>query len=280
MNDPPMSKPIQLKVAGGEKGLELIALLARRLGLTRNEAKRRIDSRQVFINHQRVWMARHAVQIGDLIEIHGMMTPEVEKPCDILWQDDHFIIINKPAGWLANGTGSVEEKLGRELKRTVHAVHRLDRETSGCMLLAWSREDMQRMIPVFQRREVKKLYEGLVIGNLPESLEVINRPVDGEDAMTLVKVMKRKGPASRLEFTLITGRTHQIRRHLTALGLHLAGEKQYGATTLDNPVLRTLKRHMLHAVLLGFPHPYTQTFVQARATIPEDFKMAAKALGL
>lgn len=275
-----MTQPIQFKVAGPEKGLQLIALLARRMQLSRNEAKRLIDSRQVFVNHQRIWMARHEVQSGDVIEVHGALKAGPEVSCEVLWQDDYYLIINKPAGWLANGPGSIEEHLQKQLGREVYAVHRLDRETSGCMLLAWTRADMERMIPVFQRREVKKVYEGLVIGKVPEELSVINRTVEGEEAVTLVKVMRRKTNCARVEFTLITGRTHQIRRHLTSLGLHLAGEKQYGATTLDQPVLRTLKRHMLHALLLGFPHPVTEKFIQVRAAIPEDFKSAARALGL
>ncbi len=275
-----MTRPIQFKVAGPEKGLQLIALLSRRLHLSRNEAKRHIDSRQVFVNHQRIWMARHEVQAGDIIEIHAQVKSEAEKSCDILWQDEHYLIINKPAGLLANGPGSIEEQLQKQLGREVHAVHRLDRETSGCMLLAWSRQEKEKMIPVFQRREVKKVYEGIVVGKFPEDLSVINRTVEGEEAVTLVKVMRRKQHFSRVEFTLVTGRTHQIRRHLTALGLHLAGEKQYGSTTLDNPALRTIKRHMLHAAVLGFPHPFTEKFVQARAAIPEDFRQVAKALGV
>jgi 23S rRNA pseudouridine1911/1915/1917 synthase len=269
------------KITGGENGLELIAWLATKLNLSRNAAKRLIDSRQVFINNQRVWMARHALTPGDRIEVHGLKPElEKEKSIEILWQDDIYLIINKPAGWLSNGAGSVEERLGQELDRPVHAVHRLDRDTSGCMLLAWRKVDREKMIPVFQRREVLKIYEGLVIGKMPSGLEVINQRIDGEDASTLVKVIGRHGPVSRVEFTLITGRTHQIRRHLNSYGLHLAGEKNYGATVLDNSALRTIQRHMLHAKTLGFPHPVTGKRIQIKAALPEDFKRAAKALGL
>jgi RluA family pseudouridine synthase len=280
MDDAPMTQPIKFKVAGPEKGLELISLIARRMKLSRNEAKRHIDSRQVFINDQRIWMARHAVSSGDVIEIHGLPEKDDDNPIGILWQDDHYVIVNKPSGWLANGPGSIEERLQKEQDRGVFAVHRLDRETSGCMLLAWTRADMELMIPVFQRREVKKVYEGLVIGKIPPDWSVINRTVEGEEAVTLVKVLRRKQQFSRVEFTLVTGRTHQIRRHLTACGLHLAGEKKYGATTLEKPVLRNLQRHMLHATILGFPHPHTEAFIQAKAPLPADYREAAKLLGL
>lgn len=272
---------LQLKVAGPERDMELIAWLARKLKVSRNAAKRLIDTRRVFVNNQRVWMARHALEAGDRVEVHGLTAPEPEtNPCEILWQDDVYLIINKPAGWLANGTGSIEERLRRELDRPVHAVHRLDRDTSGCMLLAFRKADVERMIPVFQRREVIKVYEGLVVGKWPGALEVIDQPIEGEEAVTLLKVMRRHGQVARVEFTLITGRTHQIRRHLTMHNLHLAGEKNYGSTILENPALRTINRHMLHAKTLGFPHPGTGKLVQVRAALPADYRDAAKAMGV
>lgn len=276
----PMSKPQQFKVAGAETGTPLITLLARRLSVSRNEAKRLIDSRSVFVNNQRVWMAKHQLAGGDRIEVHGLRPEAGTKPCSILWQDDRFLIIDKPAGWLSNGPGSIEERLREENDRPVYAVHRLDRDTSGCMLLAWRRADVDRMIPVFQRREVLKVYEGLVIGKIPPGLSLITRSVEGEDAETRLRVVKKHGASARVEFTLVTGRTHQIRRHLTSFGLHLAGEKSYGATVLERPELRTIPRHMLHARMLGFPHPYTEKFIQVRAAFPSDYRAAARLLGV
>jgi len=275
-----MTKPIKFKVAGPEKGTQLIALLANRLKISRNEAKRFIDTRQVFVNDQRIWMARHEVDTGDMVEVHAMDGQDDDKPVEILWQDDFYVIINKPSGWLANGPGSIEEKLQKETKRTVFAVHRLDKETSGCMLLAWTKEDMELMIPVFQRREVTKVYEGLVIGKFPADLGVINRTVEGEEAVTIIKILRQGKHVTRVEFILVTGRTHQIRRHLTAYDLHLAGEKKYGATTLEAPILRTLNRHMLHAKVLGFPHPHTGKIIQAKAPLTDDYRNAARELGV
>lgn len=277
-----MTKATVFKIAGPERGRQLIEILSQKLGVSRNAAKRLIDSRGVFVNNQRVWMARHEVETGDLIEIHGRVEqkPASAGPVEILWQDDHYLMVNKPSGILSNGPDSVESKLTRELGREVFAVHRLDRDTSGCMLLAWSKVDMEKMIPVFQRRDVSKVYEGLVIGKWPSQTTVIDRRIEGEEAVTLVKLLKSNGPAARVEFTLITGRTHQIRRHLACLNLHLAGEKNYGTNLLGKQALRQIPRHMLHAKMLGFPHPVTGKFVQARAGIPADYKDAAKTLGV
>jgi len=278
----PMSKPILFKVAGPEKGMPLQALLTQRLKISRNLAKRLLDTRQVFVNKQRIWMARHVVQTGDMIEVQADIEQQEEAVprCEIIWQDDFYIIINKPSGWLANGPGSIEEKLEKELGRPVYAVHRLDRDTSGCMLLSFLKDDMEMMIPVFQRREVKKIYEGLVIGKFPADLTVIDRTVAGEEAVTLVKVLRQARSATRVEFTLVTGRTHQIRRHLNAYKLYLAGEKNYGNTTLEYPVLRTVKRHMLHAKILGFPHPKTGKMVEVKSALPEDYRKLAKEIGV
>jgi len=282
MNDVPMRKSLIIKVAGPERGQQLIAILAQKLGVSRNAAKRLIDTRGVFVNNQRVWMARHEVDTGDVIEVHGHddTSGSSVRPIEVLWQDEQYLMINKPSGLLSNGSDSVEQKLARELGREVFAVHRLDRDTSGCMLLAWSKPDMEKMIPVFQKRDVVKVYEGLVIGKWPAQLSVIDRRIEGEDAVTLVKCLRMKGPASRIEFTLVTGRTHQIRRHLACYDLHLAGEKNYGTNMLDNKSLRQIARHMLHAKQLGFPHPLTGKFVQARAGLPNDYKEAAKILGV
>lgn len=278
----PMSKPILFKVAGPEKGMSLQAVITQRLKISRNHAKRLIDTRQVFVNRQRVWMARHEVETGDMVEVHAPLDEAQTQasPCEIIWQDEYYLIINKPSGWLANGAGSIEEKLEKELGRPVYAVHRLDKDTSGCMLLAFTKADTELMIPVFQRREVTKIYEGLVIGKFPPDLTVIDRTVQNEEAVTIVKLMRQNGSAARVEFTLVTGRTHQIRRHLNAYKLHLAGEKNYGNTVLEHPVLRTVKRHMLHAKTLGFPHPKTGKFVQVRCGLPEDYRKTAKELGV
>lgn len=271
-----------IKVAGGEKGEELIGWMARKLDISRNAAKKLIDTRQVFVNRQRVWMARHELNTGDLVEI---LVPEEKSEAtlsrlQVRWRDDHYLIINKPPGWLANGPGSVEERLSEELGKPVFAVHRLDRDTSGCMLLAWHKADREKMIPVFQQREVIKVYEGLVIGKIPPGLDVINRKIEGEEAITRLKVLKRLGDVARVEFTLVTGRTHQIRRHLTMHQLHLAGDKNYGSTLIEKPVLRAIPRHMLHAKLLGFPHPVTGKFIEARSPVPDDYRAAAKVLGV
>lgn len=278
-----MTKTTTIRIAGPERGHQLIAILAQKLGISRNAAKRLIDARGVFVNNQRVWMARHEVDTGDIVEIHGAHGPASAyepSPVEVLWQDDYYLIVNKPSGLLSNGPDSVEQKLRQDLKREVHAVHRLDRDTSGCMLLSWSKPDMEKMIPVFQRRDVTKIYEGLVIGKWPGGITVIDRKIEGEEAVTLIKLLKLNGHAARVEFSLITGRTHQIRRHLAAHELHLAGEKNYGTNTLQNKALRQIGRHMLHAKLLGFPHPATGKFVQARAGFPADYKAAAKALGV
>ena len=222
-------------------------------------------------------------------------------PLKVLFEDDWLIVINKSVGMVVhpaagNWTGTVVNALlGREpeladdfddVPLRPGIVHRLDKDTSGCLVVAKTAECLTRLSTAFSDRKVSKTYMAIVAGwpRKPEAeiRTLIGRhPVDrkrmavlrgrGREAITLYKSV-REGEidgvrASMLEVRILTGRTHQIRVHLSHIGNPIAGDEVYGgAKRIPAP------RQMLHAWKLEFTHPFTGKLMKLRAPYPKDFK--------
>jgi len=264
-----------------EDGLTLLEVLADRLRCSKKQAKALLDSKQVFVNDRRIWMAKHAVKRKDTIET---IRPEGKmQKTEILKKAGDLLIINKPAGLVTNGSAkSLEVKLQRELGNPeCCAVHRLDRETSGCVIFAKNAAAKEAMIPVFKEQKVVKIYRAIVSGRVSDHLQTITRDIEGQSATTLVRVLDRTPSASYLELRIKTGRTHQIRKHLAAVRHPVLGDKGYAGDKNLREVLRTLPRQMLHAYKLVLPHPNNpEQPLRITAPVPADFKETLKALRL
>lgn len=271
------------RVAPGQAG-ELIAFLAAARGESRRSAKRLLDERRVFVNGRRIWMARHALRSGDTVEVQPAPPPRngAEAAIPILAEAGPYLIVNKPPGLLSNDDPrGVEARLSAALNAPdLTAAHRLDRETSGCLLLARTRADADRLIPLFRARRVRKTYWALVFGQFPEQCREIRQPLDGEDAVSFVRVLDANRDASLLEVRIETGRTHQIRRHLLAAGHPIAGDRAYGNSRPRDARARALPRQMLHALRLSLKDPDTGQAIEASAPPPADFLAALRAYGL
>jgi 23S rRNA pseudouridine1911/1915/1917 synthase len=279
-----------------EDGLGLLDVLVARGGGARRAAKRLLDERQVFVNGRRIWMAKHRMNAGDRVELPPTAGPVAAdagprartRPAEPdlpppLYEDDEYLVLNKPAGWLSNDDpDSIETWLNRRRPgEDWRAVHRLDRDTSGCLWFARTEEARAAAVERFRAMEVRKRYDAIVIGRFPERLRRIDTPLDGQPAETKIAISAAAESASRLRIELVTGRTHQIRRHLLEAGFPLAGDRQYVDRRPLPPALRTLPRQMLHAAELRSPHPRRpDTVLQARAPLPADFRAALRALGL
>ncbi len=267
--------PRRFQVAPGEAGLTLAALLARRLGLSGRRAKALLDQRAVFVNQRRVWMARHTLRARDWVEVHAPPAAEPARraePPRRLYEDADYVVVNKPPGRLSNGPDSVEADWRRHLNETdLRAVHRLDRDTSGCLLLARSPAAFERMVDCFRDQKVLKRYHVLAAGHVDRGRRVIQRAVEGRPARTLLHVLDANRRASHLLVTLPTGRTHQIRRHLAQIGHAVLGDRTYATRLLHEPILRAVPRQMLHAARLAVRHPVTGARIDARAPLPGDF---------
>ena len=268
-------------VSGGEAGTTLAVFLTRRLKVSGKQAKRLLDGRSVFVNQRRVWMARHALAKGDEVEVAGAPSPARGAEIPILFRDADYVIVNKPAGLLSNGPGSVELRLRAQLGvPALQAIHRLDRDTTGCLWLALHAAARGKAIRLFESRSLLKTYHALVRGQMTQGEFTISRPLDGQPAVTHVMVLDTQPAASHVKLRLDTGRTHQVRKHMAALHHPLLGDTAYSAAREPHAALRMIRRQMLHAAALAFTHPETGAPVRVQAPLPEDFRKTLQALKL
>lgn len=236
-------------------------------------------------------------------------TPE-DIPLDILYEDDDLIAVNKPAGMVVHaGAGARQGTLVNALlyhfqqlstvggEQRPGIVHRLDKGTSGVILAARTDEAHRKLAAQFTQRTVEKHYIALVHGQMKQQQGRIRLPVardrvrrtrmttryrEGRPADTEYKVLESVKGFSLLELRLHTGRTHQIRVHLSSLGRPVAGDRLYGAPgvlRLDNRKRPTLNRNFLHAKQLSFRQPRTDEPVTVSAPLPEELRSLLRELG-
>ena len=298
-----------LTVDDESAGQRLDNYLLRHLkGVPKTHVYRIIRSGEVRVNKARA-NADTRVATGDVVRLPPVRVAE-PKPTDgpqaaparefpALLEDDWVLAIDKPAGVAVHGGSGVSfgviEQLrrARPMARTLELVHRLDRETSGILLVAKKRSALKHLQDQFRERETGKTYLALVLGDWPDRLKVIDAPLhkytvpggvgegerrvkvvakddpDGMRAITLVKVRQRLPGFTLLEVTIKTGRTHQIRVHLAAQGHPIAGDEKYGDFERNKALQRQgLKRMFLHAWRLQFSHPGTGERVELLAPLP------------
>jgi 23S rRNA pseudouridine1911/1915/1917 synthase len=279
----PGPRPTRLTVSAPDHGQSLLAFLSARLDLSRKAAKRLLDSRSVLVDERRVWMARHVLRTGQVVTVQApVRAPGPDAAVRVLCRADPYLVVDKPAGLPSNGPHSVETLARRQLRMpALLAVHRLDTDTTGCLLLARDRAAFDLAVPLFRARRVSKAYRVIVAGRWRGGDRTVTEPVDGKPAVTHVHPLAAGAAASLLLARLSTGRTHQIRRHLAALGHPVAGDRVYGTRrTARFPALREVPRQMLHAATLVFEHPGNGRTVRAAAPLPADFNAWVRRLGL
>jgi len=300
--------PIEFVVSENDAKLRLDQFLAKRLPeYSRSRLQQLIRAGFVRLNEQAT-RPRQVVRIGDKIDL---LEPPLEKietlpepiPLDVLFEDDDLIVINKPAGLTVHpGAGQREHTLVNALlsycttlsgiggKERPGIVHRLDKETSGCLVVAKNDTAHRELSKQFAARTVEKIYLALGAGKLRKPAGIIDEkigrhPVDrqrmsvsarcGRAAKTDYRVIRSSDQVSLIECRLHSGRTHQIRVHLHHLGHPVLGDKIYALRFAKN-----LPRQMLHAWKLGFRHPRTGEWKNFEAPLPSDFVEAMAATGL
>jgi 23S rRNA pseudouridine1911/1915/1917 synthase len=280
--------------------------------LSRTRVQELIEEELTLLNGNVVAKGSHKVHAGDVIEVVAQERPalraEAENiPLDILFEDDDVLAVNKPAGMsvhagagntrgtLVNallGRGQSLSRGGDELRPGI--VHRLDKETSGIMLVAKNDFAHAKLAEAFQQRKVKKIYIALVQGELKEErgrieLAIARDPKrrtrmtakragvlsNARAARTDWRVLCRIDATSLLEVGLHTGRTHQIRVHFAALRHPVVGDRLYGAPEklpVGRAMLPPLERNFLHAAKITFAQPRTGQLIQLTSPLPQELR--------
>lgn len=261
----------------------LTDFLAAHLNCSLRRAKRLLDERSVFVNHKRVWMARHALKPGDVVEICEASSSAKPTPdtIPILFENADYLVVNKPSGLLSNGADSVEAALRNARDDTgLTAAHRLDKDTTGCLLLARNPEAFKRAVSWFREGQVLKVYQALVRDRLRKRKGSVKIPLDHEPAVTHWTVLSTTDIASHLQLKIDTGRTHQIRKHLSRMGHPILGDRHYFTGRLDDSRFRSVPRQMLHASSFQAPLGNGNKTVHVHAPLPRDFRNTLKQFGL
>lgn len=297
-----------------EKGIRLDVFIAGKAPeLSRSQVKRIIEEEEVRINETPVTKAGTKLRAGDLVAFTlqpaqpwEVMAEDI--PLQILYKDHDLLVIDKPAGMVIHPAPGHHE--GTLVNAILHhcddlsgiggvirpgIVHRLDKDTSGVLLVAKNDETHRRLSDQFKAHEVKKTYKALVFGsNLDDEgtiiLPVGRHPEDrkkmstrssrGKDAVSHWRVVGRYGDVALLDVDIETGRTHQIRVHLSSLGHPVVGDRVYGGAgrvkSVQDTALRArlavFPRQALHAWRIGFTHPRENRELEFTAPLPEDMQ--------
>ena len=248
---------------------------------------------KIYLNGK-VTSVNHPIVENDLIECHldydednSNIVP-TKIPINIIYEDEAYLVVNKPAGIpvhpsmdhytdsLANGVIFYFNQIG--LKKKIRPVNRLDKDTSGIVIFAKNEYIQECLIKQMKNKQFIKKYIAIVNGNLDNLEGIINAPIarkensiiercvseTGDTAITHYKVLKRNDNFDVIECILETGRTHQIRVHMSAIGHYILGDTLYGEHDSK------FKRQLLHAYKIKFIHPIKNTPVEYIANIPDD----------
>lgn len=289
-----------------DKGKRLDIYIAENFSeLSRTMIKKLIENNNIMVNNK-LEKVSYKVQLNDNISIDVPEAKETklkaqEIPLDIIYEDNDIIVVNKPKGMVvhpANGNpdGTLVNAIlaicknslsgiGGELRPGI--VHRLDKDTSGLIIVAKNDKAHINMSEQIKERKVKKTYIALVRGNVPEEA-TINMPIgrstkdrkkmavtkSGKQAITHFKVLKRYSKYTLLEIKIETGRTHQIRVHMAEIGYPVVGDTVYSNGKNEFGV----EGQMLHAYKLEFAHPITNKHMELIAPLPQYFEDILKKI--
>jgi len=318
MGDTVTSGTVRFRVDRALDGERLARAVAREGGVSSvREAKTLVDLGRVFLDDRREMRASASVRQGVWVEVHrDRARPTALDRRALVWEGESLLAVHKPAGVPVAGTRGrtetsvlslLEALLEREGIRgqgeRLQLVHRLDRDTSGLLLVVRSSRARRDLEEQFRRRLVKKGYLALVQGTPAENCFGRRAPVcarrpagegagrgrpdcaggrtvsgEGAGAVTDFQVVERFTGYALLEARPLTGRTHQIRIHLEQLGLPVLGDSVYGPAVCPDPLARAVPRQMLHAAFLEFRDPDTAEGVALRVPPPEDMAWVLRRL--
>ena len=303
----------RVTVTDAEEGQRVDNFLSSRMkGIPRSHLYKVLRSGEVRVNGGRV-KASTRLSEGDEVRIPPIKQPApgeevtvndglIQRMRDaVLFEDEAIIVINKPSGMAVHGGSGISLGLIEVARRTwpkdskLELVHRLDRDTSGCLLLARTRPallDLQRQL---RDHLMSKEYTALCVGRWPKQVRVVDAPLErnqlksgermvkvsgeGKAAESRFKILQHLRSATLLSIQIVSGRTHQIRVHAQLVGHPLAGDEKYGDDDANRELRKQgLKRIFLHAGRVQFRHPISGDLVEVTADLPEDLQNVVQGL--
>lgn len=281
-------------------------LIARLKGVPKSRIYRIVRKGEVRVNKGRVDV-KYRLEAGDIIRIPPVRVAEKAEEMfvgqnlkdalqkNILFEDDAFLILNKPSGFAVHGGSGVNSGVIeglRQIRPEAHfleLVHRLDRDTSGCLLIAKKRSALRKLHELFRDDQVHKTYVALLAGQWAKKQAVVTAPLQknvnkggermvvvsqsGKQAETVFKRLKLFRNATLVEASPKTGRTHQIRVHAVWLGHPIVGDERYGLDEVNKAFKnRGYKRLFLHAQKLKFQHPVSGELLKILAPLPQNLE--------
>lgn len=276
-------------------GVRLDKFLAEKLDLSRNKIQKLIEEEKILVNNEIV-NSSYKVSVNDLILVNDKLDYSVnlvgeDIPLDILYEDDYLLIINKPSGMVThpapgNYTGTLVNALIGKYQLSHNdirpgIVHRLDKDTSGLMVVAKCDKVHELLGEMMKKHEVKRTYLALVEGTFNHETGTIDAPIgrddknrekmkvtdiNAKDAVTHFKVLNRYNNATLIECNLETGRTHQIRVHMAYINHPVVNDPIYGKRISDNDF-----GQLLHSTKIEFIHPITNKTISFTKDAPEMF---------
>jgi 23S rRNA pseudouridine1911/1915/1917 synthase len=289
-----------------------IDILASELsGFTRSQIHRFIEKGNIHINKQAV-KTNYKAKPGDRIQIEipekvEELLPE-DLPVELLYRDHAVVVVNKPPGLVVypaagHKSGTLMNAIAYHCKKLATigsplrpgVVHRLDKDTSGIMVVALDNNAYYSLVEQFRTRSISRQYTALIYGHLDHDRGEIYRKIGrsesdrkkmstrvrkGKEAITAWDVIERYQNATLIQAKLGTGRTHQIRVHFASIGHPVLGDKTYGKKTHLEVKKKKIffRRQMLHADLLGFNHPVTEEYMEFTKSVPEDIEDTIREL--
>lgn len=290
--------------------MRLDAFLASRIeGWSRSRLQQVIDDQDVLVNDKPA-KPSYKLRAGDSVDVdlsspQGILFEPEDIPLDIIFEDEYLAVINKPAGMIVHPgagipSGTLANAIAHHFSLVPHPVslvprpgivHRLDKDTSGLIVVAKDERTAEELSRQFHDREVEKTYVALVHGHIEQQSGTIDRPIardrwhrtkmtvaaNGRSALTLWKVRQRFDKFTLVEVDIKTGRTHQIRVHLASINHPVVGDPTYNEgrdnTIADQTVKKavaTLGRTFLHAERISFTHPFSSERLDFRQPIAEQ----------
>lgn len=252
---------------------DLRTFLSGELSISRSKAKELIDSKQVFVNNQRIWIATYALKMGDLVDVPDVIEMGKTYNVDIIYEDKYVIAINKPAGLVVDEKNNDFENILKNATNNpgLRVVHRLDKETTGVLLFVKNDDIFEKFKSLWQRKKVSKVYCAVCLNEADFDKKEIRKKIDGKEAESIVETIAASDGLSCFKITTKTGRKHQIRIHLSGIGYPILGDKLYGPKIIKQNKFKRIAGQLLHSYQLSYICPWTNREITIKAPLPDEF---------